>query len=453
MVLKLYNTLSRKKEVFKPLKKEVGMYTCGPTVYNYIHIGNFRTYILSDILKRIFLYNGYKVKQVMNVTDVGHLTSDADTGEDKIEKEARKEKKNAWQIAEFYTKAFKEDASKLNILPADVYPKATEHIAEQIALVQKLEKKGYTYKISEGIYFNTKKFKNYGKLARLKIKKLKAGKRIALGGKKHKTDFALWKFSKKSGERQQEWSSPWGIGFPGWHIECSAMSMRYLGEHFDIHVGGEDLVPVHHINEIAQSEAATGKKFVNYWIHGAFLVMKQGKMARSKGNFITIKDIEKNKINPLAYRYMTFLTHYKKQLFFSWENLKNAQNAYKRLKNIIGELKDDKKINKQYLKQFEEAINNDLDMPSALGVLWNLLRDKKVKGKLQTVKKMDEVLGLKLLEKKKEKVPKEIQELAKKREKARKQTNFELADKIREEIRKKGWQVEDTKRVSKVRKI
>jgi len=453
-MLKLYNTLSRKKEEFKPIKKgEVGMYTCGPTVYWYQHIGNLRSYIFSDILKRVLLWNGYKVKQVMNVTDVGHLTSDADIGEDKMEKAAKKEGKSAWQIAEFYWKIFREDFKKLNITEPDIWCKATEHIPEQIALIQKLEKKGYTYKTSDGIYFNTSKLKDYGKLARLKIKGLEAGKRIALGEKKNKTDFALWKFSEEKGKRQQEWDSPWRIGFPGWHIECSAMSMKYLGEHFDIHTGGEDHIPIHHTNEIAQSEAATGKKFVNYWLHGAFLTFKGEKVSKSKGGLYTISELEEKGFSPLAYRYFTFTAHYKTPLNFSLENLKQAQQAYKRLKNIVSEIKDDKQINQKYLDKFEFVINNDLDMPSALVVLWELVRDKKAKGKYRTIEKIDEVLGLDLLKKEKEEVPKAIQELAKQREKARKETNFELADKLREEIKKKGWIVEDTEKGSKVKKI
>jgi len=274
-MLKLYNTLTRKKEVFKPIKKgQVGMYSCGPTVYWYQHIGNLRTYIFSDILKRVLQYNGYKVKHVMNVTDVGHLTSDADTGEDKVELAAKKEHKTAKEITNYYWKIFRKDLKKLNIIEPNTWAKATDHIKEQIGLIKKLEKKGFTYKTSDGIYFDTSKFPNYGKLARLKKEGLKAGARIKLGEKKNVTDFALWKFSEKPGVRQQEWDSPWGIGFPGWHIECSAMSMKYLGEHFDIHTGGEDHIPVHHTNEIAQSEAATGKKFVNYWLHGAFLTFK-----------------------------------------------------------------------------------------------------------------------------------------------------------------------------------
>ncbi len=453
-MLKLYNTLSRKKEDFKPIKKgEVGMYSCGPTVYSYQHIGNLRSYIFSDVLKRVLLYNGFKVKHVMNITDVGHLTSDADEGEDKIEKAAEKEKKEVWQIAEFYWKIFREDFKKLKIIEPDIWCKATEHIHEQIELIKKLDKKGYTYKTDDGIYFNTKKFKNYGKLARLKIKGLQAGKRIDLGEKKNKTDFALWKFSSEPGIRQQEWDSPWGIGFPGWHVECSAMSMKYLGEHFDIHTGGEDHIPIHHTNEIAQSEAATGKKFVNYWIHGAFLTFKGEKVSKSKGGLYTITELEEQGNESLAYKYLCLIAHYKKPLEFSLESLKQAENSYKRLKNLVSEIKDDGKINTDYLVEFEKAINNDLDMPSALSILWNLVRNKIAIGKLGAVKKMDEVLGLDLLKKEKEKIPEEIQELAEKREKARKETNFELADKLREEIRKKGWQVEDTEEGVKLKKI
>ncbi len=458
-MLKLYNTLSRKKQVFKSIKKgEVGIYSCGPTVYSYQHIGNLRSYIFSDVLKRVLLYNGLKVKHVMNVTDVGHLTSDADKGEDKIEKAAEKEKKSVWQIAEFYWKIFREDFKKLNIIEPDVWCKATEHIHEQIELIKKLEKKGYAYKTADGIYFNTKKFKDYGKLARLKIKDLQAGKRIALGEKKNKTDFALWKFSSKPGIRQQEWDpkefgANWPIGFPGWHIECSAMSMKYLGEHFDIHTGGEDHIPIHHTNEIAQSETATGKKFVNYWLHGAFLTFKGEKVSKSKGGLYTITELEEQGHEALAYRYLCLTAHYKKPLEFSLENLKQAENSYKRLKNIISEIKDEKKINTDYLREFEKAINNDLDMPSALSILWNLVRNKIAVGKIEAVKKMDEVFGLDLLKKEKEKIPKEIQKLAEKREKARRETNFELADKLRGEIRKKGWEIEDTEKGSKLRKI
>ena len=293
MVLKLFNTLGRKKQTFKPIGKEVGMYSCGPTVYLYQHIGNLRSYIFADILKRVLLYNEFKVKHVINITDVGHLTSDADEGEDKIEKAAAREGKKAEDIANYYFKIFEEDLNKLNIISPDVWCKATEHIKEQIELIKKLEKRGYTYKTSDGIYFNTSKFKNYGKLALLNSEGLEAGKRISVGEKKNKTDFALWKFSEKPGKRQQEWNSPWGIGFPGWHIECSAMSSKYLGEQFDIHMGGEDHIPIHHTNEIAQSECAFGKKpWVNFWMHGAFLTSKGEKVSKSKGGLFTISELK-----------------------------------------------------------------------------------------------------------------------------------------------------------------
>jgi cysteinyl-tRNA synthetase len=290
-MLKLFNTLTRKKENFKPIKPgEVGMYSCGPTVYWYQHIGNMRAYIFADSLKRVLEYNNLKVKHIINITDVGHLTSDSDSGEDKMEKAAAKENKSAKEIADHYFKAFEKDLDKLNIIYPSKWTKATEYIKEQIDLIKKLEDKGYTYKTSDGIYYDTSKFKNYVNLAKLNKEGLQAGKRIGMGEKKNNTDFALWKFSQEEGKRQQEWKSPWGIGFPGWHIECSAMSMKYLGEHFDIHTGGEDHIPIHHTNEIAQSEGATGKKFVNYWMHVAFLVNNEGeKVSKSKGGCDTGK--------------------------------------------------------------------------------------------------------------------------------------------------------------------
>ena len=451
-MLKIYNTLTRKKEDFKPISKDkVGIYSCGPTVYWYQHIGNLRTYIFPDILKRILDYNKFKIKQVMNVTDVGHLTSDADTGEDKIERAAKKEGKKAQEIANHYLKIFKEDFKKLNISEPDVWCKATGHIKEQIELIKKLEKKNYTYKTSDGIYFDTSKFKDYRKLAKLNIKGLKAGKRISIGEKKNKTDFALWKFSEKPGERQQEWKSPWGIGFPGWHIECSAMSMKYLGEHFDIHTGGTDHIPIHHTNEIAQSKAATGKKFVNYWLHGGWLLFKGEKVSKSKGGLYTISELKEQNFNPLEFRYLCLTTHYRKPLNFSIEKLKSAQNSYQRLKNIISEIKDSG-INKKYLSEFEKAINNDLDMPKALQVLWKLVRDKKAKGKLGLIKKIDEVLGLDLLKREKIKIPDNIKKLISKRENARKKKDWNKADEIRTKIKKLGYVIDDTKGESVVRK-
>ncbi len=442
MVLKLYNTLSRKKEVFKPIhKNKVGMYTCGPTVYWYQHIGNLRSYIFADILKRVLRYDRYKVKHVMNVTDVGHLTSDSDEGEDKIEKAAKKEGKKAQDIANFYWKIFKQDFKKLNIIEPDIWCKATEHIKEQINMIKKIEEKGFTYKTNDGIYFDTSKLKDYGKLVRLKIKDLKAGARIKMGEKKNKTDFALWKFSEKPGIRQQEWNSPWGLGFPGWHIECSAMSSKYLGEQFDIHTGGEDLAPVHHTNEIAQSETAFGKKpWVKYWLHGAFLTFKGEKISKSKGGLYTIEELEEKGFPVLAYRYLVLTAHYKSQLNFTIKNLQNAQNSYERLKSNVLGLKDDGKINKKYLKEFEKAMDDDLDSSQALQVLWALVRDRRAEGKYQTIKKIDSVFGLDLF---KLKVSKEIIKLAEERKRFRDKKNWKKSDELRKKINKQGYDISD----------
>jgi len=453
-MLKVFNTLTRKKEEFKPLKiGKVGFYSCGPTVYWFQHIGNLRTYVFNDILKRVLMYEGFDVKHVMNITDVGHLTSDADFGEDKMEKAALKEGKRAEDIANFYLKVFREDMKKLNIIEPSVWCKATEHIQEQVDLILKLEKKGYTYKTEDGIYFDTSKFKDYGKLAKLNVEGLKAGKRIAVGEKKHKTDFALWKFSEEPGKRQQEWNSPWGLGYPGWHIECSAMSTKYLGQPFDIHTGGEDHIPIHHTNEIAQSECAMGRKFVNHWLHGAFLLFKGEKVSKSKGGLYTVSELEKLGYNPLAYRYMCLLTHYRKGLNFTLENLNDAKNAYSRLKNIISELKDDGDVNDKYLIEFEKAIDDDLNMPLAIQSLWNLLRDEKATGKVETIRKMDEVFGLKLFEKEEIEVSDKVLELVKERESVRKKKDWKKSDKLRDEIKKLGFIVEDKAEGTKVVRV
>ena len=449
-MLKLYNTLTRKKENFKPIKpSEVGVYTCGPTVYWYQHIGNLRSYIFSDVLKRVLLWNKFKVKHVINVTDVGHLTSDADDGEDKLEKAAKKEHKSAGEIADFYFYYFVEDLKKLNVLMPDVWPKATEHIKEQIELVKILEKKGYTYSTDDGIYFNSSKFKDYGKLSRKKVEGLEAGKRIDMGAKKHKTDFALWKFSEEPGKRQQEWDprrfgADWPIGFPGWHIECSAMSSKYLGEQFDIHTGGEDHIGVHHENEIAQSECAFGKKpWVRYWMHGAFLKLEGGKMSKSTGKILKLEDLEEKGFDALAFRYFIFTGHYRKPLTWGFDGLQSASDAYKRLKKIISQIKDDGKVNEKYLKEFEKKINNDLDMPGALSVLWKLIRDEKAEGKRKTIKKMDEVFALDLFKVEKVEIPVKIKKLADERAKARKEHHWTLADELREKLKKACWKVED----------
>lgn len=461
-ILKLYNTLTRKKEVFKPINPpNVNFYGCGPTVYWNQHIGNIYRYVFEDILYRTLIYNKYKVKHIINVTDVGHLTSDEDEGEDKVELAAKRENKTAHEITHYYFDLFLKDLKKLNIIEPDKWVWASDHVKEQIDLIKVLEKKGYTYKTSDGIYFDTSKLKNYGELAKLneqKIKELEAGKRIEFGDKKNKTDFALWKFSDKPGIRQQEWNSPWGIGFPGWHIECSAMSSKYLGEQFDIHTGGEEHIPVHHTNEIAQSESAFDKHpWVNYWLHLRWLLLDKGKMSKSKKNVFNLKDLEELGFKPIELRYFFLTGHYRKPLNFSLENLKNSQNAYQRLLNLITEINEDEEINKDYLNEFEESINNDLNIPSALQVLWKMIRDKNAKGKLNTIYKMDEVFGLGLKDFKESgeniEIPDNIKKLLSQRESARTSKNWEIADKIRKQIFDFGFEVLDTQQGAKLKKI
>ncbi|MBS3090466.1 cysteine--tRNA ligase [Candidatus Pacearchaeota archaeon] len=460
-----FNTLGRRFEEFKPINPpNVKMYCCGPTVYNYAHIGNLRTYIFEDVLKKVLEYNGYKVKHVMNITDVGHLTSDADTGEDKMEIGAKREGKSIWDIAEFYTKAFLVDEKKLNIKKPDIICKATDHIKEQIELIRGLEGKGYTYKTSEGIYFDTSKLKDYGKLAKLRIEKLKAGKRIEMGEKNSPTDFALWKFSPTDKKRQMEWDSPWGKGFPGWHIECSAMSMKYLGKHFDVHCGGTDHIPVHHTNEIAQSEASTGSKFVNYWLHGEFLILKEGKMGKSERNFLTINDLEKQGFDPLAYRYFCLTASYRKPLVFSMKNLQSAKNAYERLKNLVSIIQGDQfsktnhKLIDSYKKEFTENISYDLNMPEALATLWNLMAEKGIgnKEKYDLIKDFDKVLALDLTETTSRflgDLSRDIKRLIDERELYRKSGNWKKADEVRTQIKNKGYQISDTSDGPKLTKV
>ncbi len=445
----LYNTLSRKKEEFKPIVPgNVGLYTCGPTVYNFAHLGNLRTYIFEDILKRVLKYNGYKVKHVMNVTDVGHLTSDADEGEDKMEKGARREGKTANEIADYYFKAFVSDLKKLNIEEPDTWCWATKNIDAQIDLIKILEKKGYTYKTSDGIYFDTSKFENYNKLSHLNLEDLKEGARVeANKEKKNPTDFALWKFSPKNEQRQQEWNSPWGVGFPGWHIECSAMSMKFLGEKLDIHCGGIDHINVHHTNEIAQSEAATGKQFFNYWMHGAFLNIEGGKkMAKSADNFLTLqKALMDKKIDPLVFRFATLQTHYRKPMEYSEGSIKNAQKAFRHLQNQVNELGDEiGEVDKNFTEKFLKQINDDLNMPRALAVLAELLKsDLSNKNKKATVLDFDKVFGLRLNKQEKTSLPDEILEIVEKRKKARAEKNWEESDRLRNLLQKKGYIVED----------
>ncbi|MBU3942723.1 cysteine--tRNA ligase, partial [Patescibacteria group bacterium] len=402
-MIKLYNTLGRKKQNFKSLKKnKVGLYTCGPTVYDYAHLGNLRSYLFADVLKRVLELNSYKVKHIINITDVGHLVSDEDSGEDKIEVGAKREKKTAWQIAEFYTKTFKEDLKKLNIQEPTKWTKASDYIKEQINLIKLLEKKGFTCRIEDGIYFETSKINDYGKLTGSK-KRTHFARIEETKGKKSPTDFALWKFS--TTKRQMEWNSPWGIGFPGWHTECVAMGIKELGLPFDIHTGGIDHIPVHHSNEIAQAEAGYNKKLANYWMHNEFLVLNKEKMAKSKGGFITLNTLIEKNINPLTYRYLTLTTHYKSPLSFSWKSLQSSQNALDNLYEKILEIKKEK-IKDKLPREFLRYINDDLDTPKALALMWKLIRKKKISYK--TILEFDKIFGLELDKVKEIKIPEKI---------------------------------------------
>ncbi|RPI15733.1 MAG: cysteine--tRNA ligase [Ignavibacteriae bacterium] len=468
----LYNTLAHKKEEFIPIKEgKLGMYCCGPTVYNYQHIGNLRTYIFEDLLKRMFLYNGYKVNHIVNITDVGHLTSDEDEGEDKMEVGASREGKTVWELAEYYTDIFIKDTIRLNILQPDKWTKATDHIPEQIGLIKCLEAKGFTYITSDGVYFDTSKINNYGELAQLDISGLKPGHRIELSEeKKNITDFSLWKFSPKDKKRQMEWESTWGTGFPGWHIECSAMAMKYLGNHFDVHCGGIDHIPGHHTNEIAQSEACTGEKFVNYWLHGAFLEEESGKMSKSKGEFLTVQALVDKGYDPLDYRYMCLGTNYGKRLLFSWENLDAAKSAYTRLKNRVIEFKkqtaehiestetpNHKETIEGYKQQFNEAVNDDLNISSGLAVLWDVVKNELLpaKSRLELLYDFDNVLGLGLKEveeKKEDNIPEEIMKLVEERTAAKKAKDFKRADEIRAKIKEMGYEIVDKKDGVEVKK-
>lgn len=469
MDIKLFNTLGREKQVFEPIVPgKVGLYTCGPTVYDYQHIGNFRTFMFEDLLKRVLIYNGYDVTHIMNITDVGHLVSDGDEGEDKMEKGSARTGKTVWEISEYYTQFFLDDAKALNILPPTKYTKATEYIQEQIDMVKCLDDKGYTYITSDGVYFDTSKLKDYGKLANLDIEGLEEGSRIQFSTeKKNKTDFALWKFSPKGEQRQMEWDSPWGKGFPGWHIECSAMSKKFLGDTFDIHCGGIDHIPIHHTNEIAQSEACTGKPFVHYWMHGAFLEEESGKMSKSKGEFLRVKTLIDHGYTPLDYRYLCLGTHYRKRLLFSWEILDQAKTAMNRLKQNVQQIRDEARKNSDSRdasmpegerEKFLEAVNDDLNMPQALAVLWGVIRNDKLTSieKMNLVNDFNRVLGLDLdkdIEAGNTNVPKEVMELVEKRIAAKKAKDFKQADELRDELKSLGWEVVDKKDGVEVKEI
>ena len=440
MTLKVYNTLTRKKEVFKPIKdKEVKIYVCGPTVNDAPHLGHARQQISFDILRRYLEYSGYKVKFVSNITDI----------EDKIINKAKELRENIEKLTERNLKAHLEDYEKINVKKPDVQPRATQYIKQMVSLIKKLEQKGYTYMIEgDGVYYDVSKFKNYGRLSHQNIKDLRRI-RVEAKGKRNEQDFVLWKFSKPEEPR---WDSPWGKGRPGWHIECSAMSEAILGLPLDIHGGGQDLIFPHHEDEIAQSEVVFGKKFVNYWMHNGMINVDKIKMSKSLGNSSTIKDLLKDYSGNIL-RYFIISIQYRQPIDFSKEKLNNAKNSYERLKNIILELKDDGKISEDYLKEFEDAMNDDLNTPRAISVLWKLVRDKKEDGKLKTIKKMDEVFGLKLLEKEEVEIPAEIQKLINKREEFRRMKNFEKADEIRKQIMKLGYQIDDAEEGARVRKI
>jgi len=471
MPLYLFNTLGRELQEFKPLEPgKVGFYGCGPTVYNYAHIGNLRAYVTHDILVRSLRRLGYQVTHVMNITDVGHLSGDSDTGEDKMVKSAEERGKSVLEIASFYTDAFFKDTERLNIIRPTVVCKATEHISDMIALIERIEQRGYTYQAGGNLYFDITKFPTYGELARLKLEDLKAGARIDVDeNKRNPHDFALW-FTKSKFENQAlTWDSPWGRGYPGWHIECSAMSMKYLGEQFDIHAGGIDHIPIHHTNEIAQSEAATGKKWVNYWVHNEFLVLDKGKMSKSSGNFLTLQSLIDAGYDPLDYRYFLLGGHYRSQLQFSFEALGSARNSRKALVDRLffladkcsdlpeawkkGEFISEKARN--YHEAFNRAIAEDLSTPRALAELWGLIRDTELEPTetLRIAFDMDLVLGLGLREllqapraeqQLESETVKEIEALIAERSAAKKAKNYQRADEIRNMLKERGILLEDT---------
>jgi len=450
MNIQFYNTLTRQKEDFKPIiDNKVGLYSCGPTVYSRASIGNFKAYLFVDFLKRSLTMNGLGVKHIMNITDVGHLTDNGDDGEDKLEKTSRKTGETAWDIAKKYTDLFVKDMVRLNMIEPNVLPRATEHIEQQIELVKTLEEKGFTYKTSDGIYFDTSKFDGYGKLTGQKLDEKQEGARVEVNPeKKNSTDFALWKFSPKDEKRQMEWESPWGIGFPGWHIECSAMSEEYLGVPFDIHTGGIDLIPVHHTNEIAQTEAARGVPIANIWMHNEFLLIDGGKMSKSLGNVYSLDDLREKGFEPLSYRYLLLGAHYRQKQNFTWDALEASQNALDKLRKIIIELPHGSEVSEGYLEKFMTHINDDLDLPGALSDLWLMLKDDQVSDEMKyaTALRFDEVFGLGLskVEKREVEATDEVRDLLELRSKAREEKNWELSDQIRDQIKEHGFDVKDT---------
>lgn len=453
-MLKLYNTLTRKKEEFVPLKKgTVKMYSCGPTVYNYAHIGNMRAYIFMDTLRKVLKYNGYKVKHVMNITDVGHLVSDADEGEDKMAKTARIENRSVYEIAKEYTDAFMKDIKALNIDTPEHIAKATEHIREMEIYVNDIVKNGYAYETSKGVYFDTSKLPNYGKmLSNNNIDDLKAGARVEVDTeKRNPQDFALWIKAPK--EHIMKWNSKWGLCYPGWHIECSAMSRKYLGDKFDIHTGGVDHIPIHHENEIAQSIGATGHNLANYWMHVEFLLIDGGKMSKSLGNVYTLNDLKAKGIDALSYRYFTYSSHYRNKLNFTWDAIKSAKNSLNKLRDMIALHKDvnkkiDKNIISKYEEQFLDAVNDDMNMPVAISIVWEIAKEKEKSNDFyELIKKFDSVLSLDLDKNDKEdiNIPEDIKLILNERKDARENKNFAKSDELRDKLKELGYIVKDTK--------
>ena len=457
--MKLYNTMSRSIEEFVPIENgKVSMYCCGPTVYNYAHIGNLRTYIFEDLLHRTLQRAGYSVTHVMNITDVGHLTGDGDDGEDKMEKSARETGRSVWDIAKFYTDAFFSDEKDLNIIRPGIVCRATDHIQDMIALIKRLEEGGHTYTAGGNVYFSIDSIDDYGKLARLNLDDLKSGARIVVdSNKKNPKDFVLWFTNSKFKDQAMMWDSPWGRGYPGWHIECSAMSMKYLGEHFDIHCGGIDAIPVHHTNEIAQSEAATGHTWVNYWCHGEFLLNDSGKMSKSSGEFLTLSVLKDKGYDALDYRYFCLTGHYRSQLKFSYEALDHARSARRSLVDKVSELKRDAagpsaapgEKARGYMDAFDSAMENDLSSPQALSQLWLMLKeDIPAADKLAAIYHMDTILGLRLDEVEAAGSGRiggeEEERLLEERTAAKKAKDYKRADEIRAELLERGFIVRDT---------
>ena len=454
MDIYFYNTLTKKKEIFKPINpKEVKIYSCGPTVYKDATIGNMRTNLFQDVLRRVLRYNGYSINHAMNITDVGHLVSDGDEGEDKMLKSAREEKKTPMEIAEHYTKLFFQDLELLNIQIPEIVCKATDHIQEMLEYVKELMEKGYAYETSTAIYFDIAKLEQYPVLSNVNVEEQKAGARVDVDPEKRNPyDFALWIKAPKN--HLMKWDSPWGPSYPGWHIECSAMGQKYLGDQFDIHTGGIDLIPTHHENEIAQSKGKCGKIPAKFWMHGEYLLIDGGKMSKSLGNVYLLKDLITKGYDPLVYRLFSYSSHYRNKLNFTWEGMQATAKSLERLKNgyqlhLAGQEKPENKQVAELEKRFQEAINDDLNMPLAMGVVWEVVKqEKKCPEFADLLAKFDTVLGLEIKEpmkKQEEEIAQDILDLVEKRKQARANKDWAKSDEIRDLIQSKGYYIKDTK--------